>query len=203
MALYGIGYIARMTRASMAEVMTAQYIRTARLKGLSFARGGHEARPAQRADRAVHGHHAAVSLAAHRRRHRRVHVQLQGLRLHAGEAADNNDIDLVLACGLVSVVLVLLTQLISDIGYAFLNPRISVIGSMMEYGRHSSASSWHHCRLLAGLDGAARSSLRRASSSRGGSASRPAVRQQHRHGRRRRSAVLAVDRDLRRTRSRR
>jgi len=35
-ALYGIGYIARMTRASMTEVMTAQYIRTARLKGASF-----------------------------------------------------------------------------------------------------------------------------------------------------------------------
>ena len=37
MAVYGTGYIARMTRASMAEVMTAQYIRTARLKGLSFS----------------------------------------------------------------------------------------------------------------------------------------------------------------------
>ena len=36
MAIYGTGYIARMTRASMAEVMTAQYIRTARLKGLGF-----------------------------------------------------------------------------------------------------------------------------------------------------------------------
>src|SRR5690606_37225368 len=36
MAIYGIGYIARMTRASMLEVMTQQYIRTARLKGLSF-----------------------------------------------------------------------------------------------------------------------------------------------------------------------
>jgi len=36
MAIYGVGYIARMTRASMAEVMTSQYIRTARLKGLSF-----------------------------------------------------------------------------------------------------------------------------------------------------------------------
>ena len=35
-ALYGMGYIARMTRASMAEVMTAQYIRTARLKGVTF-----------------------------------------------------------------------------------------------------------------------------------------------------------------------
>jgi peptide/nickel transport system permease protein len=42
------------------------------------------------------------------------------------QAAGNNDIDMVLACGLVSVALVLLTQLISDIGYAFLNPRIRV-----------------------------------------------------------------------------
>ena len=35
-ALCRIGYIARMTRASMAEVRTAQYIRTARLKGVVF-----------------------------------------------------------------------------------------------------------------------------------------------------------------------
>ena len=39
-------------------------------------------------------------------------------------AADQNDIDVTLACGVVAVVLVLTTQLISDIGYAFLNPRI-------------------------------------------------------------------------------
>ncbi len=42
------------------------------------------------------------------------------------QAASNNDIDLLLACALVSVLIVLLTQLISDIGYAFLNPRIRV-----------------------------------------------------------------------------
>ena len=39
-------------------------------------------------------------------------------------AADQNDIDVTLACGVVAVVLVLTTQLISDIGYVFLNPRI-------------------------------------------------------------------------------
>ena len=39
-------------------------------------------------------------------------------------AADQNDIDVTLACGIVAVILVLTTQLISDIGYAFLNPRI-------------------------------------------------------------------------------
>ena len=38
----------------------------------------------------------------------------------------DNDIDLMLACSLVSVMLVLVTQLISDVGYAWLNPRIRV-----------------------------------------------------------------------------
>ena len=37
-----------------------------------------------------------------------------------------HDIDLLLACSLVSVALVLATQLISDVGYAYLNPRIRV-----------------------------------------------------------------------------
>jgi peptide/nickel transport system permease protein len=126
LAIYGIGYIARMTRASMAEVMTAQYIRTARLKGLSF--------------RAVVMKHALRNalIAPF------TVIMLQFPWLLTGvvivetmfnykgfgfvlvQAAGNNDIDLILACGLFSVVLVLITQLISDIGYAFLNPRIRV-----------------------------------------------------------------------------
>ena len=38
LTLYGFGYVARMTRASMAEVMTTNYIRTAVLKGMDFRR---------------------------------------------------------------------------------------------------------------------------------------------------------------------
>ena len=38
LVLYDFGYITRMTRASMAEVMQSQYIRTAQLKGLPFRR---------------------------------------------------------------------------------------------------------------------------------------------------------------------
>ena len=38
----------------------------------------------------------------------------------------NNDIDLLLGASLVSVAVVLTTQLISDLGYAYLNPRIRV-----------------------------------------------------------------------------
>ena len=42
------------------------------------------------------------------------------------EAATNNDIELLMACSVVAVIVVLLTQLISDIGYVFLNPRVRV-----------------------------------------------------------------------------
>jgi peptide/nickel transport system permease protein len=42
------------------------------------------------------------------------------------QAAGNNDVDLLLAVSVVSVIVVLLTQLISDIGYVFLNPRIRI-----------------------------------------------------------------------------
>jgi peptide/nickel transport system permease protein len=126
MALYGIGYIARMTRASMAEVMTSQYIRTARLKGLSFR----------------------VVVLKHALRNALIApftvIMLQFPWLLTGvviveamfnykgfgwvlvQAAGNNDIDLLLAISWVAVIVVLLTQLISDIGYAYLNPRIRV-----------------------------------------------------------------------------
>jgi peptide/nickel transport system permease protein len=40
------------------------------------------------------------------------------------QAAGNNDIQLLLGCSVVAVLVVLITQLISDIGYVFLNPRI-------------------------------------------------------------------------------
>ncbi|MDH5453605.1 MAG: ABC transporter permease, partial [Paracoccaceae bacterium] len=41
-------------------------------------------------------------------------------------AAGNNDIQLLLGCSVVAVVVVLVTQLISDVGYVFLNPRIRI-----------------------------------------------------------------------------
>lgn len=126
LAIYGMGYIARLTRASMVEVMTSQYIRTARLKGLSFR----------------------VVVLKHALRNALITpftvIMLQFPWLLSGvviveamfnykgfgfilvSAAGNNDIDLLLAISWVAVIVVLLTQLISDIGYAYLNPRIRV-----------------------------------------------------------------------------
>jgi peptide/nickel transport system permease protein len=42
------------------------------------------------------------------------------------QAASNNDIELLLGVSVVSVIVVLITQLISDVGYVFLNPRIRI-----------------------------------------------------------------------------
>ena len=121
---YDIGYIARMTRASMVEVMGSQYIRTARLKGMPFMSVvlKHALRNALIAPFTVIMLQFPWLLTGV--------VIVEKLFNYKGfgfllvSAADQNDIDVTLACGVVAVVLVLTTQLISDIGYVFLNPRI-------------------------------------------------------------------------------
>jgi peptide/nickel transport system permease protein len=125
-ALYGMGYIARMTRASMAEVMTAQYIRTARLKGVSFRNIVVKHALQERADRALHRHHAAVPLALTGVVIVETLFNYNGFGWTLVQARSNNDIELLLACSIVAVFVVLVTQLISDIGYVFLNPRIRI-----------------------------------------------------------------------------
>ncbi|SNS79341.1 ABC transporter permease [Tropicimonas sediminicola] len=125
-ALYGMGYIARMTRASMTEVMTAQYIRTARLKGVSFPNIvlKHALRNALIAPFTV------IMLQIPWLLNGVVIVETlfnyKGFGWTLVQAASNNDIELLLGCSVVAVVVVLVTQLISDVGYIFLNPRIRI-----------------------------------------------------------------------------
>lgn len=125
-ALYGIGYIARMTRASMTEVMTAQYIRTARLKGVSF--GNVVMKHALR--NALIAPFTVIMLQFPWLLNGVVIVETlfsyKGFGWTLVQAAGNNDIDLLLGCSVVAVFVVLVTQLISDIGYVFLNPRIRI-----------------------------------------------------------------------------
>ncbi|MEO0327898.1 MAG: ABC transporter permease [Pseudomonadota bacterium] len=124
--LYGMGYIARMTRASMAEVMTSQYIRTARLKGVSFP--GIVIKHALR--NALIAPFTVIMLQFPYLLTGVVIVETlfnyKGFGWTMVQAASNNDIELLVGVSIVAVVVVLLTQLLSDIGYAFLNPRIRV-----------------------------------------------------------------------------
>ncbi|MGI9352091.1 MAG: ABC transporter permease [Rhizobiaceae bacterium] len=125
-ALFSIGYIARMTRASMAEVMTAQYIRTARLKGVSFA--GVVIKHALR--NALIAPFTVIILQIPYLLTGVVITETlfnyKGMGWQLVQAAGNNDIEMLLGVSVVSVVIVLMTQLISDIGYVFLNPRIRI-----------------------------------------------------------------------------
>ena len=124
MMLYGFGYIARMTRASMTEVMASQYIRTAILKGLPRHRVifTHALRNALVAPFTVIMLQfpwllTGVVVVE-------VMFSFKGFGWTLNEAAKNMDYHLIMACSVISIVVVLATQLISDIGYILLNPRL-------------------------------------------------------------------------------
>ena len=124
LVLYDFGYITRMTRASMAEVMQSQYIRTAQLKGLPFRRVifRHALRNALIAPFTV------------------IMLQLpwllsgvivteyffayKGVGTLLLEAALRQDVYLLEACTMFLVAVAVGTQAISDIGYMLLNPKI-------------------------------------------------------------------------------
>src|SRR5246127_4403322 len=124
MVPYDLGYVVRMVRASMVEVMTRPYIRTAVLKGLTFRDVilKHAVRNAMIAPFTV--------------------IMLQINYLVAGvvvvesvfgypgfgrmllEGALSKDIAIVEAGTMVAVFVVVLSQVVGDFGYMLLNPRI-------------------------------------------------------------------------------
>ena len=124
LVIYDFGYVARMTRASMAEVMTSQYIRTAILKGLPYRRVvmKHALRNALIAPFTVivlqlNWLLSGVVVVE-------VFFEYDGFGKLLLEAALFPDVEVVQACTLAAVVVAVLSQIISDVGYTFLNPRI-------------------------------------------------------------------------------
>lgn len=124
LVLYDFGYVARMTRASMAEVMTSQYIRTAILKGLPRRRVivTHALRNALIAPFTV------IVLQLNWLLSGVIVVEVffayKGFGKLIYDAATFGDIYLIEACTLVAVFVAVLSQFISDLGYMLLNPRI-------------------------------------------------------------------------------
>jgi peptide/nickel transport system permease protein len=124
LVLYDFGYVARMTRASMAEVMTSQYIRTAVLKGIPYQRVimRHALRNALIAPFTVivlqlNWLLSGVVVVE-------VFFEYDGFGKLLLQAALFGDVYVVQACTLVAVMVAVLSQIISDVGYTFLNPRI-------------------------------------------------------------------------------
>lgn len=124
LVLYGFGYVTRMMRASMAEVMQSPYIRTARLKGLPQRRVimRHALRNALIAPFTV------IILQINWLLSGVIVVEFffayKGFGALLLEASLNQDIYLIQACAMVAVFVAVGTQTIADIGYTYLNPRI-------------------------------------------------------------------------------
>jgi len=124
LTLVELGYILRITRASMVEVMKSPYIRTAYLKGLPYWRivFKHAVRNALMAPITVIMLHVNWLMGGI------VIVEVvfgyPGLGKYLLEAALFKDINGLEAGAMILVLLAVGTQLIADIVYTFLNPRI-------------------------------------------------------------------------------
>ena len=123
LVLYSSGYIARITRASMIDVMATPYIRAARMKGASPLRiiFRHALRNALVAPVTVIMLQIPWLLSGV--------IVVEVFFAYPGfgsllyEAGLNSDIAIIEACSMVSVITVLATQLASDLIYARLDPR--------------------------------------------------------------------------------
>jgi peptide/nickel transport system permease protein len=124
LVIYNFGYYTRMTRASMAEVMTSQYVRTAILKGLPFNRVviKHALRNALIAPFTVmilQLNYLLSGIIV-----TEVFFAYDGFGQAIYQAALFGDIYIVQAGAMVAVFVAVLSQFISDVGYTYLNPRI-------------------------------------------------------------------------------
>lgn len=124
LVIYNFGYYTRMTRASMAEVMTSQYVRTAVLKGLPFRQVviKHALRNALIAPFTVmilQLNYLLSGIIV-----TEVFFAYDGFGKAIYDAALFGDVYIVQAGAMVAVFVAVLSQFISDVGYTYLNPRI-------------------------------------------------------------------------------
>lgn len=119
-----VGYVARMTRASMVEVMDSAYIRTAIIKGMPRWRivSRHAVRNALLAPITIIMLHVNWLVGG------LVVVEVifgyPGLGKYIYDAAIFGDVNAVEAAAMITVIVAVGTRLIGDLAYTFLNPRI-------------------------------------------------------------------------------
>lgn len=122
--IYEVGYFVRMTRVAMTDVMASQYIRTAILKGLPYRRVivRHALRnalvvPVTLICLELNGLLSQVVVVE-------VFFQYHGFGRMLFDAANYGDIQVLQAATLVAVCVAVVSQLLSDVAYGFLNPRL-------------------------------------------------------------------------------
>ena len=124
LVIYDFGYVTRMTRAAMIDVMTSDYVRTAILKGVAYQRVvfRHALRNALIAPFTVivlqmNWLLSGVIIVE-------VFFAYKGFGKLLLDAALFGDIYVIEACTLIAVLVAVVSQFISDVGYMMLNPRI-------------------------------------------------------------------------------
>ena len=124
LVLYDFGYIARITRTAMAEVMETPYIRAAILRGLPYRRVilRHALRNALIAPFTLLMLHvnwliAGVIVVEY-------FFAFKGFGSLILEASLGKDLYLLEACTMITVAIATITQTVSDLGYLALNPRM-------------------------------------------------------------------------------
>jgi peptide/nickel transport system permease protein len=124
LTLIELGYVARITRASMVEVMDSAYIRTAIIKGMPYGRvvRKHAVRNALLAPITVIMLHVNWLIGG------LVVVEVifgyPGLGNYIYKAAIFGDYNAVMAAAMVTVLIAVITRLVGDFAYTLLNPRI-------------------------------------------------------------------------------
>jgi peptide/nickel transport system permease protein len=124
LTLIELGYVARITRASMVEVLDSAYVRTAVLKGLSYRKivFRHALRNALMAPIAIIMLHVNYLIGGV------VVVEVifgyPGLGRFILDTALNRDVFAIEAAALFLVIVAVGSQFIADIAYTFLNPRV-------------------------------------------------------------------------------
>jgi len=126
LALMPLAYIARLTRAAMIDVLSADYVRTARAKGLG--RGSviwrHCFRNAFLPVFSFLGPAAAGTLTGSFVVEKVFNIP--GLGIHFVNSVSNRDRTMILGTVMVYSLFLLTFNLLVDVGYAFIDPRIDV-----------------------------------------------------------------------------
>ncbi len=131
LSLMPLAYIARLTRASMIDVLNADYVRTARAKGLAREAviWRHAFRNAFLPVFSFLGPAAAATLTGSFVVEKVFNIN--GLGQHFVNSVLNRDQTLILGTVMVYSLFLLTFNLLVDIGYAFIDPRIDVTAKAM------------------------------------------------------------------------
>jgi peptide/nickel transport system permease protein len=123
-SIFGIAALLRLFRSAMLETLGTEYVKLARLKGLSELRvvGKHALKPATIAPLTFFGQLAVRMLTG------ATVVEIvfswPGVGLLAYEAANARDFPIVQALALFGAAVIVVMNLVVDIAYAFIDPRV-------------------------------------------------------------------------------